>query len=96
MTIANAKAFIRRGMKDSGLRARLNAAPSLQVRDEILAEEDLLFSTADFEEACRNQLTECQTQGAADALNEFKLWWDLLTSLVNPVACETGCRGCRG
>jgi hypothetical protein len=96
MTIGKAKTFIRRAMTDSEMRSRLNAAPSIQVRDDILAAENLLFSPAEFEDAYRHQLTECQNEETAGELKEFKLWWDYLASLISPVSCGNGCRACSG
>ena len=78
MTIGNALTFIKRGLEDSDLRGRLNAATSLPEIDQVLAEENLLFSAHDFDEAFHHQLTLCQAMEAAEQLKEFKLWWDLL------------------
>jgi hypothetical protein len=78
MTIGNALTFIKRGLEDSDLRGRLNAATSLLEIDQVLAEEDLLFSAPDFDESFHHQLTQCQEMEAAEQLKEFKLWWDLL------------------
>lgn len=96
MTIGNAMAFINRGMTDSKLRERLNTASSIQVRDDILAEERLLFSQHDFEEAYRNRLTACQQAESADQLKEFKMWWELLTRLYDPGSSGNACNGCSG
>ncbi len=95
MTIGNALTFIKRGLEDGGLRGRLNAAASLPEIDQVLAEEDLLFSANDFDEAFHNQLIQCQAMEAAEQLKEFKLWWDFLFRTLEPVACETQCSGCR-
>ena len=62
--------------------------------ETVLAEEDLLFSAYDFDEAFHHQLTQCQEMEAAEQLKEFKLWWDLLFRTLEPVACETQCSGC--
>ena len=94
MTIGNALTFIKRGLEDSDLRGRLNAATSLLEIDQVLAEEDLLFSAYDFDEAFHHQLTQCQEMEAAEQMKEFKLWWDLLFRTLEPVACETQCSGC--
>ena len=94
MTIGNALTFIKRGLEDGGLRGRLNAAASLPEIDQVLAEEDLLFSACDFDEAFHHQLTQSQVIEAADQLKEFKLWWDLLLRTLEPVSCETQCSGC--
>jgi hypothetical protein len=78
MTIGNALTFINRGLEDGGLRGRLNAAASLPEIDQVLAEEDLLFSACDFDEAFHHQLAQSQSAETAEQLKEFKLWWDLL------------------
>jgi hypothetical protein len=94
MTIGNALTFIKRGLEDSDLRGRLNAAASLLDIDQVLAEEDLLFSACDFDEAFHHQLTQCHAMEAAEQLKEFKLWWDLLLQTLEPASCETRCSGC--
>jgi len=94
MTIGNALTFIKRGLEDSDLRGRLNAATRLPEIDQVLAEADLLFSAGDFDEAFHHQLTRCQAMEAAEQLKEFKLWWDLLFRTLEPAACESRCSGC--
>jgi hypothetical protein len=96
MTVGNAMTFIKRAMTDSELRERLNTASSIEARDEILTDERLPFSQYDFEEAFRNRLTLCQEAEAADQLNEFKMWWELLTTLLNSGACANTCNRCSG
>jgi hypothetical protein len=95
MTIGNALTFIKRGLEDSDLRGRLNAAASLLDIDQVLAEEDLLFSACDFDEAFHHQLMQCHAMEAAEQLKEFMLWWDLLLQTIEPASCETRRSGCR-
>jgi hypothetical protein len=94
MTIDNALTFIKRGLEDSDLRGRLNAANSLLEIDQVLSEEGLLFSACDFDEAFHHQLTQSQAMEAAEQLKEFKLWWDFLFRTLEPAACKTQCSGC--
>jgi hypothetical protein len=94
MTIDNALTFIKRGLEDSDLRGRLNAAGSLPEIDQVLAEEGLLFSACDFDEAFHHQLTQSQAMETAEQLKEFKLWWDLLFQTLEPASCETQCSSC--
>ena len=94
MTIGNAMAFIKRGINDSELRDRLNTAPSIRGRDEILSDERLQFTHYEFEDAHRNLLTLCKAAEAADQLNEFKSWWEFLTYLLEPGTCSSACNGC--
>ena len=94
MTIGNALTFIERGQNDSSLRGRLNAATSCKERDDILAGENLLFSTHDFDEAFNHRLTQCQEKEEADQLKEFRMWWDLLSQILDPAACGNSCGGC--
>ena len=94
MTIGNALAFIERGQTDSALRDRLNAATSCRERDDVLADEKLVFSAHDFDEAFHHRLTQCQEAEEADQLREFKMWWDLLTQVLEPAACPGQCSGC--
>lgn len=94
MTIGNAIIFIKRAMDDSRLRERLNSASSMQACNDILAEEHLLFSRHEFEEAFRNQLTLCQEAEAADRLSELKMWWDFLSHSLSPASSGHLCKGC--
>ncbi len=94
MTIGNALTFIERGIAESALRERLNAAASAIELDNVLAEEKLLFSAHDFDEAFHHQLTLCQEMADADRLKEFKQWWNLIVRILEPAACETRCSGC--
>jgi hypothetical protein len=54
--------FIKRGVHDSKLQDRLNAAQCILDRDEILADENMPFSQLEFEEAYRNRLTLCKEE----------------------------------
>jgi hypothetical protein len=94
MTIGNALAFIKRGLEDRKLRARLNSATGPQQIQDILIEEKLSFSAHDFDEAYHHQLTLCQEEEQADQLKEFKMWWGLLAQILNPPACSGQCSGC--
>ncbi|WP_028315606.1 Nif11-like leader peptide family natural product precursor [Desulfatibacillum aliphaticivorans] len=78
MTVANAQKFIKRGLIDSELRARLNRASNPDEIQKILEEENLDFTPGEFDEAFHHALTECQTTDAANQTKEFKGWWDLL------------------
>lgn len=78
MTIGNALSFIQRGLADSALRERLNAATSPQELDTVLFDEKLLFTAHDFEEAFHHRLTLCREMEEAEQIIEFKMWWDLL------------------
>lgn len=93
MTIGNALSFIERGQTDGALRDRLNDATSCKERDDMLAAEKLTFSAHDFDEAFHHRLTLCQEAEEADQLKEFKMWWDLLTQLLEPAACRNHCSG---
>ena len=57
-------------------------------------EADLWFSVSDFDEAFHHRLTQSQAMETAEQLKEFKLWWDLLFRILEPVARETRCSGC--
>ncbi len=94
MSIGNALIFINRGLEDNNLRGRLNAASRQPKLNQVLAEEDLLFSAHDFDETFHHQLTRCKTLETVDQLKEFKLWWDLLMRTLEPAACKTPCSGC--
>jgi hypothetical protein len=94
MTIGNALTFITRGLTESDLRDRLNAAASVAERDEVLVQEKFAFSDHDFDEAFHNRLTLCQAQEEADQLREFKMWWDLLSQIISPAGCGSHCGSC--
>jgi hypothetical protein len=94
MTIGNALAFIERGQKDIDLRDRLNVATSCRERDAVLAVEKLTFSAHDFDEAFHHRLTLCQQAEEAEQLKEFRMWWDMLSQILEPAGCGNGCSGC--
>ena len=60
MTIGNALTFIKQGMTDADLRARLNSAASPEELEAVLVQANLPFSAHDFDEAYHHQLTLCQ------------------------------------
>ncbi len=76
MSIGEAKAFIRRGMRDTDLRNRLNSSAVPADMLAILEREHLVFTYPEFDEAYNNFLTQCQEEEQADQLKEFKMWWD--------------------
>ena len=90
MTIGNALRFIEQGLHDAALRRQLNTASDTAQREEILGEEKLMFSAAEFEEAYTHRLTQCQAEEEADQIKEFRMWWSLLTGS----ACGDACGGC--
>ena len=110
MTIANAKEFIKRGMRDQELRDRLNGALTVDELYRTLGENELVFSPEELEEAYSNGLTLCQFEEQADRLKEFRMWWDLLhrflsaDSRMSTGGCPAGtqcsavgnCAGCDG
>ncbi len=81
MPIANVRKFAQKAMSDNTLRKELNAAENREARMAILEAKGLPFTDAEFGEGYRSLLVECQTEGAADQLKEFKLWWELLQSM---------------
>jgi hypothetical protein len=94
MTIGNALRFIECAFEDRALRDRLNAATSSKERDEVLTGENLLFSAHDFDEAFHHRLTQCQEAEEAEKLRELKMWWDLLSQILEPAGCGQSCGGC--
>ncbi len=78
MTIQNAINFIKQGQHDNDLRTRLVKADNSQARQEILDQNDLIFTPEEFEEAYSLTLFKCQHQENADALMEFRMWWLML------------------
>lgn len=95
MTIGNALGFIERGLYDTEMRRRLNAASSVAECENVLDEKNLKFSPHDFDEAYHHRLTQCQEAEEADQIKEFKMWWDLLLGSFDVGSCKsTGCSGC--
>ena len=78
MTIANAQTFIKRGQKESGLRSALNRASNEVDFSLVLINENLKFSSHEFEEALSMKLVNCRESEEAAALKAFKMWWDFL------------------
>ncbi len=95
MTIGNALTFIKQGLKDSQLRKHLNSASSSAELYNVLADERLTFSLQDFDQAFHLCLVKCQEEEDAEELKEFKMWWNLLLTILGSGACETQCAtGC--
>lgn len=78
MTIGNALNFIERGQRDSQLRERLNTVTNLMELETIMTDENLQFSSYEFEEAFNLRLVKCQEAEEAEQLQAFKMWWTLL------------------
>ena len=70
MTIGNAQSFIVRGIDDSILRNRLNAAATPLEITKVLSDEKLMFSEHDFYEAFHHQLTLYQEEEKAEQLKD--------------------------
>lgn len=94
MTVRKALGFIERGLLDSELRRRLNAASTAEECKRVLREEALDFSPHDFDEAFHHRLTQCQEAEEADRIKEFRMWWDLLQGSFGVNTCKAGCGGC--
>ena len=94
MSIGNALGFIERGLYDTDLRKRLNAASTEDECEKVLLKERLTFSPHDFDEAFHHRLTQCQEAEEADQVKEFKMWWDLLSQSFHPGACGHSCGNC--
>lgn len=62
MTIGNAMTFIKQGLNDSKLRECLNMSSSSLRLHGILADENLLFSSRDFDHAFHLCLAKCQEE----------------------------------
>ena len=84
MTIGNALTFIKRGMAEQSLRDRLNTAATLSELQKVLAEEELTFTSFEFEDAVNSSLVKCAEWDEADQLKEFQQWWEMLQSFVSP------------
>ncbi|MDX9964763.1 hypothetical protein, partial [Desulfobacter postgatei] len=74
MTIQNALNFIRQGQHDNDLRIKLIKAETVDTRQKILDQKDLIFTPEEFEEAYSLSLFKCQHQEDADALMAFRMW----------------------
>lgn len=94
MTIGNALTFIKRGMRETELRARLNCASNPDEIKDILRSENIPFNADEFDEAFHHHLTLCQSAEDADQLKEFRVWWALLSQSLEPAACQGSCSGC--
>lgn len=83
MSIGNAKKFIRKAMDDKKIRSRINAAGGSNERAAVLEDLGLGFTYPEFDDAFNNLLTQCQREGDAELLREFRMWWDMVRD-VNP------------
>jgi len=84
MTIQNAINFIRQAQHDHDLKNKLVKADTSQIRQEILDQNDLIFTPEEFEEAYSLTLFKCRHQEDADALMAFRMWWIMLYRSPDP------------
>ena len=85
MSIAKAQEFIQRGMRDTALRTQLNGVSDQAELTACLEEHGLGFTYPEFDSAYHHLLTLCQTEGQAEYLKEFKMWWDWTLSTLPAV-----------
>ena len=78
MTLANALTFIKRGQKESSLRATLNRASTALEFSSVMVAENLKFTSHEFEEAFSMKLVNCQEHEEIEDLKAFKMWWNVL------------------
>ncbi len=95
MTVHNALLFIKQGMTDSDLRFRLNNTASQDELDQVLAEQSMLFSPHEFEQAFSQKLVQCQEIGQAEQLHQFRMWWTILYQAFESGKGDTSYSGCR-
>ncbi len=88
MSIGNALNFIKRAATEPALRDRLNSATCTSELEEVLSSEGLIFTPFEFEDAFNSSLVKCTEWEAADHLNEFRMWWEMLQQIVSPGACN--------
>jgi hypothetical protein len=77
MSIDSAEKFIMRAMKDRILRDMINEADDAEALSYILKLHSFDFNEFEFDDAYRVVLLKCPNEEAANALKEFKLWWNL-------------------
>ena len=95
MSLAHALTFIKRAMAETSLRDRLNRASCSTEMTEVLTSEGLSFTPFEFEDALNSQLVKCSEWEAAEQLNEFKMWWEMLQQIVSPSTCAST-KSCSG
>ena len=79
MSVCRANTFIRRAVRDTGLRTRLNRATDDRALRAVLESEGLAFERTEFEEALRSLLRGCDSRDEASELRDVGLWWAVLT-----------------
>lgn len=73
-----ARKFINRVMEEEDLRDRLICAENNEAREQILEQEGLVFSFAEFDEAYSSEIASSQTGERADEVAQVRLWWEML------------------
>ncbi|HOU84493.1 MAG TPA: Nif11-like leader peptide family natural product precursor [Spirochaetota bacterium] len=77
MSIDSAEKFIIRAMNDRILRDMINQAEDAEALSYVLKLHSFDFNEYEFDDAYRVVLLKCPNEEAANALKEFKLWWNL-------------------
>ena len=82
MSLCHAHDFITRGMKDAAFRRILNQANSADELRSALEQQRLTFTAVEFDDAFSHLLTLCQFEEQANALQEFKMWWEMTAGMA--------------
>ncbi|MBP7901250.1 MAG: Nif11-like leader peptide family natural product precursor [Spirochaetes bacterium] len=80
MSIDSAEKFIMRAMKDRVIREMINEAEDAEAVSYVLKLHSFDFNEYEFDDAYRIVLLKCADEEAANAVKEFKLWWNITTA----------------
>lgn len=78
MTIDSARKFFVLASQNPDWVQKLNTANSKAQLEEMLANDGLVFSYHDLDEAYGNILTKCQFPAQAESLQQIRNWYDML------------------
>lgn len=78
MTVGSALKFVSRIKKDTVFRKKLYCYDSLQSLKDFLADENLVFTPEEFEDAIQKNRVEAQFEEIANEYSEILQWWKVL------------------
>lgn len=82
MSIDSASQFILNVMRDANIRSQINGCSDSSELNETLLKNSYIFNFSEFDDAYRILLLRCPDEESANALKEFRLWWELASSAM--------------
>lgn len=83
MTVGSALKFVNRIKKENDFRKKLYNYDSVQELNNFLADENLVFTSGEFEDAVQKNRVEAQFEEIANEYSEIGHWWKMLNEQLD-------------